>query len=53
MFPQFLQRAAHLRLDGSDGTAAYVGDFFISQIGILAQEKYFLLLAAEMKDGLA
>jgi hypothetical protein len=52
VFAQLLQGAAHLRLHGSDGTAAYEGDLFVSQIGVLAKEENFLLLGPQTKDGL-
>src|SRR5207245_7459923 len=46
------QGAAHLRFDGTDGTAAYEGDLFVSQVGVLAKKKNFFLLGPQAKDGL-
>ena len=50
---QFLQGAAHLRLDGADRAVGQLGDLFVGQLAVLPQQEDFFFFRPQVQQGLA
>src|SRR2546430_96937 len=50
---QFLQGAAHLRLDRPYGTAVQFGDLLVGQFTVLPEKEYLLFLGPQVHQGVA
>src|SRR5205807_4911908 len=50
---ELLQGTAHLRLHRADRAVVQVGDLIVSQVAVLTQQEYFLLLQSQDQQRLA